>query len=261
MPPLVPGHHGPSSREAELARLEPFVEKARRFSGWDFRDIRLHNVDPGPPWDFEGVVRSYATQSRAALDLGTGGGELLASLRPALPRRAVATEPWIVNAPIAFRRLSPLGVHVVRAESTRLPFRNSSFDLIVDRHEEFSPGEVDRLLAPGGRFVTQQVGRSNWRELRRHISRMTDFGDLRSRYVREFVGRGFEVESLEHEFRVAYPSLGEFVFMLCIAPWEISDFSVDRDLEELLSLEADCLTQDGLVVTESRYLIVARKAD
>ena len=166
-----------------------------------------------------------------------------------------------MNAPIAFRRLSPLGVDVLRAQSLRLPLRNDSFDLIVDRHEEFSLSEVDRVLAAGGRFVTQQVGRHNWRELRRHMPRMTDFGDLRSAYVREFASRGFAVESLEHEFRVAYPSLGEFVFMLCIAPWEIPDFAVDRDLDSLLSFEAACLTQDGLVVTECRYLIVVRKPE
>jgi len=260
MPHAGAGRPGPPDREAARARLEPFVEKARRFSGWDLSAIAPRNVDPGPPWDFEQVVRSFSAHSRAALDLGTGGGELLATLRPALPRRMVATEPWVVNAPVAFRRLSPLGVEVVRAESTRLPFRNASFDLILDRHEEFSPDEVDRLLEPGGRFVTQQVGRSNWHELRRYILRMTDFGDLRSGYVRDLKRRGFDVESREHEFRVAYPALGEFVFLLCIAPWEIPDFAVDRDLGALLAFEADCTTEDGLVVTECRFLVVARKS-
>ena len=63
----------------------------------------------------------------------------------------------------------------------------------------------------------------------------------------------------DHEFRVAYPSLGEFVFMLCVAPWEIPEFEVERDLDALLAFESDCLTDDGLVVTECRYLIDARK--
>ena len=244
-----------------FARLHPFVERARRFSGWEFSDLGLRQLEPGPPWDFEGLVRRLAATRRAALDLGTGGGELLAKLRPDVPHLAVATEEWVVNAPIAHRRLSSLGVHVVRAKSTRLPFRNSSFDIVVDRHEELSPAEVDRVLMPGGLLVTQQVGRHNWRELRQHFPRMTDFGDLRSEYVRGFVDCGFEVESSEHEFRVAYPSLGEFVFMLCVAPWEIPDFDVERDLDALLAFESDCLTKDGLVVTECRYLVIARKPE
>lgn len=254
------GHSEPPDREAARARLEPFLEKAQRFSGWDFPEIATRELDPPPPWDYARIVRDLAGSSRAALDLGTGGGEVLATLRPALPRRIVATEPWVVNAPVAFHRLSPLGVDVVRADSLGLPFRDASFDLILDRHEEFRPAEVDRVLTLGGRFVTQQVGRSNWRELRRYIPRMTDLGDLRSRYVREFRGLGLVVDSLEHEFRVAYPSLGDFVFLLCVAPWEIPDFSVDRDLDALLAFEADCTMADGLVVTESRYLIVARKS-
>lgn len=248
-----------ADRIASLARLAPFVEKARRFSGWDFTDLRIRHLDAGPPWDFEGLVRGYATSCRSALDMGTGGGELLARLRADLPLRVVATEPWVVNAPIAFRRLTPLGVHVVRGESTRLPFLDCAFDLVLNRHEEFRPAEVDRILTPGGRFVTQQVGRHDWREVRRHIPRMTDFGDQRSSYVREFADRGFEVESAEHEFRVAYPSLGEFVFMLSVSPWEIPEFALTRDLDALLSFESECQTAEGLVVTESRYLVVARK--
>jgi len=34
---------------------------------------------------------------------------------------------------------------------------------------------------------------------------------------------------------------------------------LERDLDALLALESDCLTKDGLVVTECRYLIVALK--
>ena len=184
----------------------------------------------------------------------------MSGLRPALPSRVFATEEWIVNAPIAYRRLSPLGVHVLRAKSARLPFADDSFDLVLSRHEEFAPPEVTRVLAPGGRFVTQQVGRHNWRELRPHFPRMTDFDDLRSEYVKAFDRLGLEVESAEHAHRVAYPSLGEVVFLLCVAPWDLPDFDVERDLDALLAFESACGTGEGLVLTESHYLIVAAKA-
>jgi len=250
---------GEKSREEALAGLKAFEDRARSFSGWDFAELGVRVLEPGLPWDYEELVRRYGTDRRATLDLGTGGGELLAALRRALRGRVVATEEWVVNAPVAFRRLSALGVHVVRARSSRLPFRDHSFDLVIDRHEEFDPGDVDRVLSPGGRFLSQQVGRHNWQELRRRLPRMTDWGDLRSAYVQEFRTRGFEVESREHEFQVAYPSLGEFAFMLCVAPWEIPDFHVERDLDALLAFESDCATSEGLVVTECRYLIDARK--
>jgi len=255
----VRARFGEGSREAALAGLQPFKARARRFSGWDLADLRMRALEPGPPWDYEMLAKQYADGRRATLDLGTGGGELLASLRPALDGGVVATEEWVVNAPIAFRRLSPLGIHLVRSRSTRLPFRDSYFGLIIDRHEEFDPGEVERVLSPGGRFLTQQVGRHNWRELNQRFPRRTDWGDQRSGYVHALRDRGLEVESREHEARVAYPSLGEFVFMLCVAPWEIPDFATERDLDALLAFELDCTTSDGLVVTECRYLIDARK--
>lgn len=254
-------HDRSARRDAARDRLRPFVERSRAFTGWEFHDIALRNLDPPPLWDFGRVVDAQAGGRRSVLDLGTGGGEWLSSLRPFLPSNVVATEEWSKNAPIAFRVLSPLGVRLVRAKSVCLPFRNRSFDLVIDRHEAFEPTEVDRVLMRGGCFVTQQVGRHDWKELRRYFPRMTDFGDQRSEYSNALADRGFAVESSEHDARVAYASLGDFVFMLCISPWTIPEFSVETDLDSLLAFESECLTEDGLVVTECRYLIVARKTD
>jgi SAM-dependent methyltransferase len=193
------------------------------------------------------------------LDLGTGGGERLADLRPSLPRLVVATEEWSRNAPVAFRRLRPLGIAVIRCRSDRLPLLDSTFDLVIDRHEEFSPQEVSRVLNGDGEFITQQVGQSDWHELRPFFPRMTDFGDLRLRYAREFERMGFRVESAEYEYRVAYPSLGEIVFMLGVAPWTVPEFDLTKDLDSLLAFEARSSTPEGLVLTESRFLLTAHK--
>ncbi|MEX0875333.1 MAG: hypothetical protein WD646_02505 [Actinomycetota bacterium] len=48
---------------------------------------------------------------------------------------------------------------------SRLPFRDSSLDLVIDRHEAFRATEVARVLRPGGTFLTQQVGSRNEMEL------------------------------------------------------------------------------------------------
>ena len=259
MAPVVAVRRDSGNREQALARLEPWVAKARRFSGWDFADIRVRELDPGPRWNYARIVRDHGAGSNAVLDMGTGGGELLTTLRPSFPGSVIATEELSRNAPVAFQRLRPLGVSVVRCRSLRLPFFDSTFDLVIDRHEEFSPQEVGRVLAPGGVFITQQVGQSEWCELRSFFPRMTEFGDLRSVYSEEFDRIGFRVESEEHTYRVAYPSLGEIVFMLGVAPWMVPDFDLNRDLDSLLEFEAHCSAADGLVVTESRFLMIARK--
>lgn len=249
------------SRAEALARLRPWVERARDFSGWDFSQLRVQDLDPGPPWDYAALVGEIANGAKAVLDLGTGGGERLASFRDALPARVVATETWHVNAPVARTRLRPLGVEVVRAwsEDGALPFADASFDLVTDRHEALDPGEVARVLKRGGALVTQQVYRHDRQELRPHFPRMADFGDHLTEYRNGFTALGFDVESIEHDHRVAYPSLGELVYLICVTPWEIADFDLEADLDALMAIESDCLTEDGLVLTECRYLLTARK--
>jgi SAM-dependent methyltransferase len=243
-----------------LERLQPYVERARSFSGWAFPDMRVRLLEDGPPWDYEALVREYAGGSTAALDLGTGGGEFVARLRDALPARTVVTEEWEVNAPVAHKRLAPLGVAAVRCRSLSLPFADEAFDLVFDRHEELDPAEVARVLAPGGCLVTQQVGRTNWQELQLHFPRMTDFGDIRGEYAYGFASAALTVVRNEsHDYRVAYESLGDIVFMLLVAPWTIPDFTVERDLDALLALEERCTTADGLVMTWSRFLLIAEK--
>jgi SAM-dependent methyltransferase len=219
----------------------------------------MRELERGPPWDYKTLVREAAAGKRQVLDMGTGGGELLADLREALGERVVATEEWVVNAPVAYRRLRPAGVDVVRCSSLRLPFLDSSFELVINRHEELDPAEVARVLRPGGFLLTQQVGLHNNHELRAFFPRMNDFGDIFAQYANELRALDFEVEGTHHDFKVAYGSLGDFVYLLGITPWTIPDFSVERDLEALLAFEGDRLTEDGIVVTECRFLLTALK--
>lgn len=246
-------------RAEALRRLQPYVERARQFSGWDFSDVAVRRLEPGPPWDYQAIVRARARDARSALDMGTGGGEVLSGLRAHLPARVVATEEWDVNVSVARRRLAPLGIDVVWCHNLRLPFADVTFDLVINRHEWLDPAEVARVLRPGGYAVTQQVGRNDWRELRRYFPRITEFGDLYGDYRRGFAAAGLRVSSLAHDHKVAYATLGDVVYLLAVMPWWLPGFDLERDLDALLALEAACRTTDGLVLTESRFLIVGEK--
>jgi SAM-dependent methyltransferase len=249
-----------AERAAVLGRLQEAVDRAHAFSGWDFHHVDIRQVEPGPPWDYERVVREQAPPSGCTLDMGTGGGEVLARLRNGLPQQVVATEAWHVNAPLAYRRLRPLGVSVVRTRNLLLPFRDGSFDLIINRHEELVPSEVARVLRPRGRFVTQQVARPQLWELRRFFPRMTDFGDQRWEYARGLERAGLEITmDRQHDFKTAFRSLSDLAFLMCVTPWSVTDFDVDRDLDALLAVDRAFGTNAGIVLTESRYLIVAQK--
>lgn len=245
------------SREAAVARLRPFQERAQGFEGWSF-DLGLRRLGPPLPWSYDDHVRVAARGAHDVLDIGTGGGERIASLRDALPRNVVATEEWSVNAPVARDRLAPLDVHVVHASSRVLPFADRSFNLVIARHEAFEPSEVVRVLRHSGGLITQQVGPENWRELAPHFPRRQDSRDELGRYAPELRALGLNVTVREHHERIAYPSLGEFVYMLSVANWTIPDFDVERDIDALLALERDCLADEGFVVTDHRLLLTAR---
>ena len=242
-------------------RLRPYVDRARRFSGWRFNDVVSTVLGSPVPWSYSSLAAELLTTAVRVLDMGTGGGEIFEELLPAYRGRAVATEEWHVNAPLAAGRLGPHGVDVVRCRSVVLPFRDGVFNVVLNRHEELDPGEIARILSPGGRVLTQQVGRDHWKELRDFFPRMQDEEDLFHRYQDDLKSAGLTiVEAKTHDTKVAYRGLGEIVFMLCVTPWTIPEFDpLDRDLQALLDLERALSTEDGLVLANSLFLIEARK--
>ncbi len=246
-------------RSETLSRLQPYIERARAFSGWVFSDVAMQPLEPGPPWDYEAVAREQARAARDILDLGTGGGEVLERIVTGLNGRVVATEEWVVNAPVARRRLASFGADVVRCSSLHLPFADSSFDLILDRHEELDPDEVVRVLRPAGHVVTQQVVPEVWPELTAFFPHRQRFPDHFSDYAAAFEAAGLTVRKARHEHHVAYATLGDVVFMLLITPWTIPGFDPVKEIDALLALEDAYGSNDGIVLTEGHYLLVAVK--
>lgn len=245
------------SREALLADLQPWVERARGFSGWDFSDLRRRPIDREPPWDYMARSRELAAGARLVLDLGTGGGERLAEIANRSPARFVATEAWPPNQLAAARNLAAFGIPVVGADAERpLPFRSSSFDLVLSRHEALSPAAAADVLIPGGRVVTQQVGHDNWPEWREMFPGATHVEDHGERYTREFEDLGFYVAISRHRQRVTFPR-GEFVYRVAVAPWDLGDFDIARDLEHWGRFFDVNSAGEDVIVTETSYLLEA----
>ena len=247
------------SKNRALEKLRPYEERARRMRGWSW-EIQSVSLGPDIPWSYTSRARELLARARSVVDMGTGGGEAFGDLCDGYPGFAVATEGWSGNVLVAAERLSPSGIPVVHASSLQLPFADGSFELILNRHEELSPEEVARVLAPGGYALTQQVGRNNWQELFEFFPRMHDFGPHFELYQDGFRAGGLNVTRAEsHNYLIAFPSLGEVVYMLTAAPWTIPDFDLERDLDALLALERSAKREEGIVFTESRYIIEAYK--
>ena len=122
-----------------------------------------------PPWSWATLVGNLAPMSDQVLDLGTGGGETLASLAHVLPEGTVATAGRSSGLAVARARLAPLGIavheHGADRPGARLPFPDGTFDLVLSRHGTYDAHDVARVLAPGGSFLTERVGGDDLREL------------------------------------------------------------------------------------------------
>ncbi len=69
---------------------------AASFQGWDFSWLGdRHRIAP-TDWDFRSIVETAARDARSVVDMGTGGGEYLATLNT-LPPHTVATESHAPN--------------------------------------------------------------------------------------------------------------------------------------------------------------------
>ncbi len=247
-------------RTRALAAMQPHIERARTMSGWAHAGLAVRRIDRGPPWDYEKDAQERAAHGGSVLDMGTGGGEVLARVSAGSGARFVATEEWVVNVPVAHKRLAPLGIDVLHASSRRLPFRDASFALVLNRHEELDPAEVARVLRPGGAVLTQQFGPNAWPELDGFFPGRHDFGDLFAEYRDGFAAAGLEVRRAErHGERVAFATLGDLVYLMLVTPWDVIGFDPVADIDALLALEDQCGTADGIVLTESHFFIEAAR--
>ena len=236
------------------------------FSGWDFSPIATRRRTGNPPWDYAGLLREKIRVVSSMVDLGTGGGEFLASLAP-LPRVAYATEAYPANFTIASRRLAPMGVSVRPIGlDLRIPLPDNSVELVANRHEDFSGPEVFRILTPGGWFITQQVGIRNNVELAEKFgaepSQPTNDVSSAAGLAEEIASAGFVIQDkAEATYSDEFLDIGALVYYLRAIPWEVPGFSVDRHREQLKEIYLEIQRKGSFRVTTHRFLVLARRGD
>lgn len=249
------------------ALLESWLrEEAEPFRGWDFSHLRGRWQEEHPQWSYTDLARAALRGARSAVDLGTGGGERLSQLADAFPPRMFATEAYPPNVAIARDRLAPLGVMVVQYRSEDLiggplPFANGSLDVVLDRHESYDAREVARVLAPGGRFLTQQVDGESLADLLARFGSQPPVPEVKlARFVTDAERAGLCVERAERWWgESAFRDVGALVHYLKALPWEVPDFSVAKYEPVLRDLQMQLDREGALRFRAGRFLIAARK--
>ncbi len=241
-------------------------EAEAHIRGWDFSHIDGRCFeDDHFPWDYDAVVRQYLRPDTRLLDYDTGGGEYLLSLHHPYQLTA-ATEGYPPNVQLCREKLLPLGIDLREcSDPSHIPFPDGSFDLFINRHGDFDPKEIRRLLRPGGMFVTQQVGGENDRDLVQMVLPGTPppFPHLTLAEQRKaFEDEGFEILQADEVFRpIRFTDIGAFVWFARIIEWEFPGFSVDGCFDRLLKLQETAEEKGGITGTIHRYLIAARKPE
>ena len=133
----------------ELKELWKQEEAIAHIHGWDFSHIAdKYEEEHDIPWDYDSLVRQYLKKDMKLLDYDTGGGEFLLSLGHPYENTA-ATEGFPPNVKLCREKLIPLGIDLKEcSDPARLPFDDSSFDLVINRHGDFFPDELYRAV-PG----------------------------------------------------------------------------------------------------------------
>ena len=127
---------------------------AAPIDGWDFSWLDGRATEERPSWGYQHLMSRRLATATAALDIDTGGGEVLAGAET-FPPTMVATESWPPNAALATQLLHPLGAVVVatRDEPT-LPFADAAFDLVTSRHATgVKWNEIARVLRPAAAIL------------------------------------------------------------------------------------------------------------
>ncbi|WAJ47365.1 class I SAM-dependent methyltransferase [Mycobacterium sp. Aquia_216] len=246
--------------------FEDLVAEANSVSvdGWDFSWLDGRATEERPSWGYQRLIsRTFATVS-AALEIQTGGGEVLAGAAP-FPPTMVATESWPPNAALATKRLHPLGVVIVEtpAESL-LPFAADAFDLVTSRHPNSVVWpEIARVLRPDGTYLAQHVGPGTVSELVEHF-----IGPQPEAWARRHPdteraaaqAAGLQIVDMRMErLRQEYFDVGAVVYFLRKVIWSVPDFTVERYLDRLWELHHRIEAEGRFVAHATRVLVEARK--
>jgi hypothetical protein len=226
--------------------FEDLVEEASAadVTGWGFDWLNARATEARPPWGYAKLLAGRLGQVQSALDIDTGGGEVLAA----------------ANAQRARELLAPRGVLIIE---TIAEAPDESFELATARHPVRPDWEeIHRVLVPGGCYFAQHVGPASVFELIEHF-----LGPLTAKGGRDARGEcaaakdaGLVVTDLRTaRCRMEFYDVGAVVWILRKCVWWVPDFSVEKYRNELAELDARMRGGEPVVAHSSRHLIEARR--
>ncbi|MDH6196465.1 SAM-dependent methyltransferase [Mycobacterium frederiksbergense] len=238
---------------------------AAAVDGWDFSWLDGRATEARPVWGYQRLMSERLAAASTALDIQTGGGEVLAGAATFPPTMA-ATDSWPPNLDRATRLLGPRGVVVVAdPDEPPLPFADAAFDLVLSRHPATVWwDEIVRVLSPDGTYFAQHVGPASVFELTEFFlgpqpqARRARDPDAECAAAR---AAGLDIVDLRAErLRMEFFDIGAVVYFLRKVIWIVPGFTVTPYRDRLAVLHQQIQADGSFVAHSSRHLIEARKS-
>ena len=233
--------------------------------GWSFAPLDGRATEERPSWGYARLLAEAVAGANVAVDLDTGGGEVLSEC-PTLATHQHVTESWPPNVARARALLGPRGVRIHQTEPRApIPLADDVADLVTSRHP-VAPDwpEIARVLAPGGQYLAQHVGPTSAFELIEHFVGPTTTSQRHGRHpeaeaaAAEAAGLGI-MELRTARLRMEFFDVGAVVWILRKCVWWVPDFDVERYREQLLAMDAIIRREGVFVAHSTRHLIRARR--
>lgn len=239
-------------------------DKAGKRIGWDFSHLKT--TEDGQGWDFYKEVLKKIKPGDSILDIGTGGGERI--LKIAKYFKSVygidhsASMVNTANENLLKTKLKNIKFSLM--DSSKLDFPDNHFDIVTDRHCDFNPSEVFRVLKKGGYFFTQQVSEGDQTNIKKAFGRGQGYGvkdgTLKNKYLKQLNKLGFtKIESFDYNSKIIYKTEKDYMFLLRYTP-TIPEFKKKKnDFEILRKFIEKNMTKNGIETNSKRFMIIAVK--
>lgn len=199
------------------------------------------------------------------LDAGCGTGHLTKIISECHPDvTVIATDVSLPMCKLAAKNCRGQQVIIIRTPISAIspmPFRNSVFDVVLNRLAPMYPREAFRLLRTGGYTIEARLVDSYWQEIRkvfpkdRIISHSQNIGRMETLFQ-----AGFSKAESHSWYSTKIRSLKEIIMILRYAPI-LRDFDEGLDQPFLSELEKLYGDKDGIWMTEGESLIIGWKDD
>ena len=210
-----------------------------------------------PAWNIKDIVGKYNKKDYHVLNIDACNGDIIKGLEnPKL--RKFATQQFDFDA-----HKEDLNKHGITVRETYdngyMHFESKYFELIFSEYAQLDFEELYRITKPGGILIIEQVGNKDSAELLKYFN-IEHKGTL-SKYIDEATRVGFDIPDSEIcNYTIEYKSTDDVMKMLMSKAYRYINFSVDKYIRTLCTIENDIQLNGKIVDNCERGYIVLKKS-